>query len=132
MKVWVVETGCYSDRRITGIYTNEAEVENIRASFDCSISEWETDKGLEGARQGLTWFRVSIRRDGEVLDVELPSSDYNDPPSETSHYFCDWDSERKKLAMNVDCWARDEQHAIKIASEYLTMTLARGDWDRID
>jgi hypothetical protein len=134
MKVWIVEAGCYSDRRIIGVFTNEAEAKNIELSLDASVSEWDTDKGLEGARKGLPWYVVAIDRQGVVDDVLRGDIDYDDPPEENTHRFQEEIINGKWVnhMMVVHCYAKDEAHAIKIASELLTMTLARGDWDRID
>lgn len=138
MKVWIVEAGCYSDRHIIGVFTNEAEAKNIKRSLDASVSEWDTDEGLEGARKGLIWFEVEIDRKGEVLQVSRGDIQYYDPPvesvtSEFSYGFANRSPQGfVKNVMQINCYARDEAHAIKIASEHLTMTLARGDWDRKD
>ena len=113
MKVYVVTHGCYSDEHIVAIRSKREDAEWFASlEPDGRVEEWDVDQAqvdsslkpwtvtidqagnISQAVQRLAWNHRY--RDGEILQT----------------VFIDWDDE-------VLCFARDEAHAIKIATDTL-------------
>lgn len=134
MKVYVVTAGDYSDYKIVAIFSTEEKADAyIRAreaiypySDFNSVTTWYVDDDnddmvLRMAAQGLQSWGFLVLPNGTVT---VSHSDLNE----------DWD-DRHSVAL-VDsaitkavgrCWARDEEHARKIAAEMYAELLARLD-----
>ena len=117
MKCWIIEQGSYSDYRVVGIFSTLENAERMLAWLPVQegtrdapeITERELDPGVAEINEGLIHYGVSMRVDsGEVVrmirfDGYLESHDlsWTDP-------------------VFYSVWARDEQHATKIAAERWT------------
>ena len=77
---------------------------------------------------GLKRYEVELLRSGEIQMLEAKRMDRDEDELWESPETTWW-IEPYKRYIDVLCWAKDEEHAIKIAGEHLTMTLVRGDWD---
>jgi hypothetical protein len=129
-KVWIVFAGDYSDRHTVAVLDNEADVDVIRSAFaDTDVEEWET--GANGVfdlsrLKSVKRFFVMMDRRGDVLRCDKAAmNDRNWDELETTWYI----TSGVEARLCVKCFARNEEHAIKIAGEHLTMALVRGDWD---
>jgi len=132
-KVFVVTSGCYSDYQIDAIFTDEAEAERVAKTIsDGEVETWLLNVGVDKLAQGLTLYRVEMDKQGEVVTFEKRTDTYDDAYIETKYDIrgsFSWSvCDRKPTRLHLTCWARDKAHAIKITSEHLAMTLARGDW----
>ena len=131
-KVWIVFAGDYSDRHTVAVLDNEADVDVIRSAFAApDIEEWNI--GPDTAPDlskicGLKRYEVELLRSGEIRMLEAKRMDCDEDELWESPETTWW-IEPYKRYIDVLCWAKDEEHAIKIAGEHLTMTIARGDWD---
>jgi hypothetical protein len=122
MKVYIVTSGCYSDYHIEGVYsTREMAEEYIRAIKDDykGINEWEVDVVVDPIEHGyLRWY---VRFDGDNIDyINQEDIDLDDPKEEECSYY------NYMGSLSFSIYAKDRDHAIKIASEKRFMLLASG------
>lgn len=138
-KVWVIEKGSYSDYRVVGVYTTKKKSERVAEAInagdsynDATVSEWPLDPGYDAINQGRKPFSITMLRDGAVERVGRDDVSYYNIGDQYSIW------ERTKApaykgkgipdALNATVWARDEKHAIKIASERRAQMIASGEW----
>ena len=115
MKVTVVSQGCYSDESIKGVFSSNEKARAYVSIYearpdggDFNFYDFELDE-LKDEHPGLHPFSVRINSKGATA-----TRIDRDPMYETVTPYS-WDS---PLDVQVtDCWARDEAHAIKIASD---------------
>jgi hypothetical protein len=130
MKVWVLERGEYSDRSIVGAFSSEEKLRAYLEVYDReeknhSITECELDSELpcDERRAGKHPYRVRIqgvRKDTRVMkdDAQAHALEQDfDPANETIRAESGWGQSDPFGILTTYCWARDEAHAIKIASE---------------
>jgi hypothetical protein len=135
-KVYIVTAGKYSDYHIAAVFSTRemaekcVEVVNRENPYStredpyAKIEEWEVDEVPPGLHQGYDVWNVYMKEDGTVtevwkeLDLELLGL----------HLLSSKLIEERKngeVCYHVICLAKDEKHAIKIASEKLMMFKAR-------
>jgi len=131
VKVYIVEFGEYSDRNVSGVYSTEERAQ-IAAASGGDITEYEVDIAFDLYDKGLRPFLVIVAYSGDVLKVN--SDEYS---TNTTAYwriattdFALWPNKPTWNCIDVYTWARDEQHAIKIASELHAEAVAMG-WDGV-
>lgn len=128
MKVYIVTSGSYSEYRMEAVYSTreaaEQHVALLNAPETCivdnpTIEEYEVDEFADHVAQGFLLWHVRMGRDGSgfahltsELD-RLGQHSFDFPPRPQMEYVC---------------WARDEQHAIKIANEHRAQLIALGQW----
>ncbi len=126
-RIYVVMQGEYSDRHIVGIYDNrEMAEEYVRLNSDSEadyytpyVKEYPLNPYGAQLRDGLATFAVEMEADGTVLEV-VEHRVRDDSQSRPSIYA--WPAHPGTLSIKV--WARDVEHAIKIANEQRVMWLA--------
>ena len=118
-KCWIIEQGCYSDYRVVGIFTTKENAEQALAFLlsdgnnyhynEPEIVERCLDPCIQGLNEGLTQFGVRITKDGTAVTVThaIDAEDFH------------W-----TIGSYYNIWARNEAHAIKIASERHVQYLA--------
>jgi hypothetical protein len=135
--VFLLWHGEYSSRDVVGVYSTLEAVESavalmrplvaeyMRDSFD--IQETDVDVPLPDIRSGLHRWSVFLYDDGNVRAQSYdPLSPYDLDPRPTitrlrsSRAF----GSDARYYWSVQCWARDEQHAAKIASDYKAQYVA--------
>ena len=111
-KVFVVTSGEYSDYSIDAIFSEKEKAEifieatnNDRRWNFPIIEEWDLDK--INVNKGEKLYFVRMKKDGTVLECYLDSSTYSlvEAGFDTLHNMFSYQ------------FAKDEQHAIKIANE---------------
>ncbi len=108
-KVWLVRAGCYSDQWIVGAFSTEqkadeyAEAYNGQNRDDAYVDEYELD--TEFIPEGLKGWEVALSSGGDVLSIERREKLVRSCVRITA------------AGMFVECFARDEEHAKKIATE---------------
>jgi hypothetical protein len=115
--VWVIEGGEYSDYRVSGIYSTKHNAQLAfntgLGSYEMEINEWPLDVNIDLIKKKYHPFRVEIpiKADANALTkVFTTSPDYANDPEISEIY-------RKPNFLHTHMWAKDEKHAIKIASE---------------
>ena len=133
-QVFLVAHGEYSDYSVLGAFdTKEHAQEYIDAwetpessayGNEMEILPMEMNPTLKEVRKELKAFNVRMRYDGSVIAVgkqEAPSSSVIDVK------YCINYMDYKKFIM-VNCFAKDEKHAIKITNEKRTQGIALDKW----
>lgn len=121
--VWLVECGYYDDGRVVGAFSSESAALAFCALIgDGRCSEWPIVDDAAVPPPGSKRWRVRLTSSGEVLSViedEVPY--YVDVAPSCVHYATRWNSAEKRQEpvdeFEIDCWAMDAQHAVKIAIE---------------
>ncbi len=141
--VWVVEQGEYSDYRVVGVFSSKENalqiVGAIRAGNsygdDPSVAEWPLDPAIYELRQGFKLFLIDMLRDGttERLEEQQVGS-YRIAGSvemwrRTKAPMYRGKADKPDILQAI-VWARDEQHALKIANEHRARLIASGEWDK--
>lgn len=114
MTLYVLTSGEYSSYHINGIFSTLEKAEYAkRLLCACDIEEWELDE-LPDHPPGLLHFWVRMDMDGNNLCYGQDAN-FSAPDWEPGRY-------RKYIAFHM--WAKDQQHAIKIANERRIALLA--------
>jgi hypothetical protein len=121
MKIWLCSDGSYSDYHITAVYSDEETAKTVTAAYgwENAPEEIELDPEVpQQIRDGYQHWRVYIWADnGDVQyaenaeDAEYATDRWHE---NTNGWFM---SGRKGWYGVVFCWAKDKDHAIKIANE---------------
>jgi hypothetical protein len=138
-RIWVIEKGSYSDYRVVGVYTTKAKAERVAEAinagdnFDAAtVAEWPLDPGFDAINQGRKPFSITMLRDGEVERInKVEVSYYNIGDKYSLWKRTEADAYKGKGipdALSATVWARNEKHAIKIASEHRAQMIAGGKW----
>jgi len=115
--VYVVTTGEYSDYHIVGVFTNKDLAKRTARTWLGKVKNY-TLNPINNYPPNLSLYQVCICKDGRIKYITATTpQDYYEA--------CPFDSE----AWMFTTWARDEQHAIKIANERRTAVLAMVSWN---
>lgn len=124
-EAYIVTTGYYSDYRIVGVFDDRKLAEEfVSQTSDARIEAHTLNPFTEQVRDGSKPYQVQMRRDGYAVNIYCKTDNPGDWTSTPDFYFI-WDSAG---AFAIQVFARDEQHAIKIANETRTMILANNLW----
>ena len=123
-KVYMVTDGWYSDYRVLGIYSTKAKAEKAKVLFnaDNEIDTIDLDVVPKTPRGMLKWV-VEMDRNGNVNDVSRETCEY---PSSSASVWKPFDSDVTYLRAAL--WAKDEEHAVKVANEWRTRIVANNLW----
>ena len=137
-EIYVVTDGSYSDYHIKGIYSTMEKAEEAKDLFQAEndIETIELDS-IPDHPPGLGLWVVSLKKNGEVL----AGGDYYQTPRRYGvgeidrDYYPRWNYKTspdiKSLTIDhVDfyVWARDADHALKIAHEHWAQLIASNEW----
>ncbi len=140
--VWVVEQGEYSDYRVVGVFSSKENAQSIVGAIkagdhsdDLSIAEWPMNPGVDELRKGFKQYLIDMRKDGttervegwDLSGYELAGSVRMWRRTQAPAYRGNKD---KPDVLQAHIWARDEQHAVKIANEHRARLIASGEWDK--
>lgn len=136
--VWVVEQGEYSDYRVIGVFSSQANAQlvvdalNSVGGSDATVDEWPLDPAVAALNQGLRPFFVIMVRDGTVERCQPDDiSGYDLAGSVQLWRRTQAPAYRGKGipdALTAHVWASDETHAIKVTNEHRTRMIATGEW----
>jgi hypothetical protein len=132
--VWAIEQGEYSDYRVVGVFSTEANARLVAEAIgsDATVSEWSIDPVVDDLNAGRSPYLVNMLKDGSVercekwtiSGYELAGTMRIWKRSEAPAY----------VGKNIpDClhgtvWASDTMHAIKIVNEKRAQMIASGEW----
>ena len=119
MKVWVVEKGEYSDRRVMSVCSSKDIAERTGEFFDpnkyeTTISEFEIDQEKSWSDAGLSPFRVYISP--KETSVQVTTFSFLLGLNEVSLTHPNGSVEYGSAHV-VEVLARDKDHAVKIAAD---------------
>ena len=121
--IYVVTEGEYSGYHIIGVFSEESIADRLAKRCGGDVEEYELDSLAQFIEMPI--YQVVMMRDGTTAQVEQ------------SRYFMvsharlagvGQDMERR-IALYVNCFAKDEKHAVKIANEKRVQFIASGEWD---
>ena len=123
--VYLVTAGEYSDYHIIGAFSTEELAEKWIERYDESagIEEYEVDELQPTLRPEYAPYHVEILMEtADVVKVEKKEDSYAGTDVETSSWLIGKHNQFKRLT--VECWAKSEEHAAKIAMEQRSIRLA--------
>jgi hypothetical protein len=125
---WGVERGEYSDYRVVGVFSTEANARLVADALNggdrfyaATVREWPLDPMVAELNAGRRKFKVWMYRDGSTPAVDLE----------------DVDEEEKSVLVTTTVsgvmlyglvWATDEKHAVKIVNERRVQLIASDEW----
>ena len=133
-KVYVVTSGEYSDFGIDAIFATEELAQIFVDSFavddrsrELNITEWTLNPNEKYLKQNRNPYFLQINKKGDIRDICACESDrvnlFRTEISDAKIHFTkdlEW--------MNIACFANNEEHAVKIASEKRSQILAANLW----
>lgn len=142
--VWVVEQGKYSDYHVVGVFSSKEYAQQIAdllnrqrdadRSYSATIAEWPLDPAVHELQQGMSRYLVHMLEDGTVERCEpwdVTESGYGlagDVEIWRRHNAPAYRGKNVGDVLQVEVWATDETHAIKITNEHRTRLIATGEW----
>ncbi len=125
--IYLVSDGSYSDYSVLGLYSTMEKAEYARTLYaaENGIEKIELDDLPPHPPGELAW-SVMISDNGDVYRVSQIAP-YDDTYVGIKSYRHDAWQDRKS-GRSFYLWARDEAHAIKIATEKRREMLAMGTW----
>lgn len=137
MKVYVVTNGDYSDYRILEMFSTKemAEEYKVFRNAENDIEEYELDPEFGmSAPKGMQRWIVRMGRDGNTTDPMCYGHGVERDDGEPDQWLVwrDWQpySSSGGRLMTFSMWARDAEHAVKIANERRAWLIAEGLWDK--
>ena len=130
MKVYVITKGAYSDYHICAVATDKKKAEILKKAFDdkdgwreACIETYETDQFITEIENGFKLYNCALK-DGEDLSISTYLEDLD--------YMTDSDFRVKRFSKGwcapgygIKVWAKDEDHARKIAADKIAEYKAR-------
>lgn len=120
MTAYVLLNGSYSDEHIVAVFSS-MELASAAAQIftdEAHIDEFEIDACAEDMRQSRIPYFVRLSREtGDTMDVHCEVSSYG--------AFSSAVLEDVNKNLYTQCWASDDKHAIKIASDRRAEFLAK-------
>lgn len=139
-KVYAISAGEYSDWRVLGIFTTREKAEAFlkhynegpitdRDRYSClnpDIIEFKLDALTSKQEQGLFNYQVEMSEDGIVTDISIEAFYERDIDELTETRIELWKTPTDPVRLTCHCWAKDYDHATKIASDYRRQIIALG------
>ena len=123
-KLYVVSTGQYSDWNIAGIFDSKELAEKFISSFyECfnDIQEYTLNPCEKELQESQKLYCVQIEKSGDIKEITQNVSTFSLQHPIWFPYDANF--------LEVNCFADDEQHAIKIANEKRIQVLALERWN---
>jgi len=136
MKVYLVSKGCYSDFTIIGAFSTLEKAKDAVDYFNANegIDEYEIDSEAKQRPAGMKAFRVAMDREGNVIVDEW---NHKQVIHECSGSYADDNTvfgyggyRETPTHASFHVWAKDEEHAIKIANEKRGAVLIADEWPK--
>jgi len=123
MKIYIVTSGCYSDREVVAAYTTPELAESAKkiCDEDGDIIEMELDQ-MPAHEPGTKLYLLYMLRNGDVKQQPCAISAFSESEEVVEWT---WETEESKKGWTFKVWARDEAHAVKIAGEKRAMLIAQ-------
>ncbi len=123
-KVYMVTDGSYSDYRVLGIYSTKAKAEKAKVLFnaDNEIDTIDLDVVPKTPRGMLRWV-VTMGHNGDTGGARRETCEYN---YVRASLYVPWGG--ANAIMQAYVWAKDEEHAVKVANEWRTRIVANNLW----
>lgn len=137
--VYMVAAGCYSDYHVVGIFSSKKNAKMfISEVYDggggkAIITRMPLNPHIDDINNGLKLYFVTMDIDGNTEKIEESKCAYYDDDhlrvwKKTKANF--WRKVSIADVVTGAVWAKDEKHAIKIANEFRTGAILRGEMTR--
>ena len=116
--IYICTSGEYSDYGIRAVFDKKELAEEFCSRYRRTIEEWELNPKGKELRLGYQVYVVTMNKDGDTLEAR------------ETDFFADettWEIRRDGL-MYLTCWAKSDQHAVKIANEHRVQMIANNEW----
>lgn len=127
--IYAVNSGEYSDYGINGLFSTRENAEKYMEAFPKSgyggyndIEEWELDQYISEIDRGLLPFVVRMYKNGDV--IEIMQREFFGEDQRTVHWMDKAHWNPPMPWANFSLWARDRDHAVKVANERRIRSLA--------
>lgn len=121
-KVYLVSSGTYSDYHICCACSTMAKAEHAKKFYQADdIEEYVLDE-LPLHPEGTFAYHVRMLRDGSVVEVEIENGNYTGTIEDR------WRPHGDGETVGFFMWAKNSQHAIKVANEIRSQIVASGEW----
>lgn len=126
MKVYVVSDGIYSDYHNVCVVSDLSKAQELADIFeDGSFEGFEVDSAtFPVTPPGMKYYCVSMDRHGNSRADQRSPFNYDN--TQANEERSAWSSDGERAYFYV--WARDKEHATKIANEKRTQMIAMGKW----
>lgn len=126
-KVYIITHGEYSDYHIIGASTNKEVAEYFSNKWRGTVEEYDllTSDDFNSIKN-KTRFEVIMDKNGGSKFLKYTEQEGN---LITTWEFWRYAGE-STLYIYVQCWANDENHAVKIANEIRAQLIASEEWDK--
>ena len=109
-KVWIVTKGEYSDYRIEGVFSDEAKASRVAEMIQGDYDEYPLDDArVDAIPAGNKMHTVFLYRNQAPIVIESNPLLDESITRHTDHHGLGW--------YTVITWARDKDHALKVASD---------------
>ena len=128
-KIYIVTQGEYSDYRICGVFDDKDLAGKFITSFNSPsyhdvmmIEEWNLNPYAPELKEGHKPFFVRMKKNGDTIEIELRDAPYGFDGGATTEKF--------DMLKNIQvyCFAKDKQHAVKITNERRVQLIALNKW----
>lgn len=133
--VWAIEEGEYSDYRVVGVFSSEANANQVSDLIGGEVSQWLLDPAITELNQGLRIYRVQMQKDGTVDHCECQTFDSY---AITTMGVSMWRRSQAPAykgkgvqdVLSAKVWAKNATHAVKITNEHRAQFIASGRWGK--
>jgi hypothetical protein len=139
-KVYIVTAGEYSDYHMCAAFGTrelaEIYIQGIdEGGYDYGIEELELNPQEARLRKGYHMYRVTMYKNGDTKRIEVLDFARNHEKEETKIVSIGeyvkyspplWES---KPGVSVTCWAKSDEHAVKITNEHRAQLIAENAFD---
>lgn len=121
--VYVVADGAYSDYHVVGICSTLEIAKRLKEIHDASqdVEVWTLDC-VPDVPPGLLPWSLKMDEHGNSQDIKREP-----PPLDDGGRWAPYGDRLKRWVYFV-MWARDAEHAVKIANEWRVALIASGEW----
>ncbi len=127
-KIYIVLTGEYSDCYPRGVYSTEEKAKEAEKYYYGDIEEFELDV-LPKYPEGLLYYSVGMQKTGNIDPCRCDAEESIVVGGYMNSGLGFFDKGPEVYRLHV--WAKDKQHAAKIANEKRTQMIATGKWDKL-
>lgn len=127
--IYVITQGEYSDYSILGACSTKEEADLFVEKYGGEIEEIKNV--VPYIKSGWDFYQVDMREDGSVQRCEKERYPYWQSShfwSPAPYYSSLQGTPQNEWVFRTSCWAKDSQHAIKIANERRVQTIAANAW----
>lgn len=118
-KVYIVTRGDYSSYRILGVFSDKKLADETASKLKARVEVWDLNPNEANLRKGYTFYMVRI---GKTTSDVIEVFKYEEIGEEVTDSIRP-SSVRNSKHLICKVWAKDEQHAAKIAMEMRTRYL---------